>query len=268
MPELPEVETIKNDLSAYIIGHRFISITVNDSKLIQNPLEDFISGILHQKIISLDRRGKYLIFRLSTGKVLMTHLRMTGSLLINPGRLDKFARVIFELDNHSILAFRDIRRFGTLSLSDNDSELDKKLGIEPLSALFTVRTLSRLLRGRNVPIKAALLDQKIIAGLGNMYADEALFAAMIHPLKKAAVINTKEVSRLHRAITSVIREAISYGGASVDTYFRPDGNKGKAHDNFKVAHRRNEKCTVCNTSLQRIVVQQRGTYFCPECQKL
>lgn len=268
MPELPEVETIKNELAQNITGRRIISITINDARPIQGSIQAFSDELMHQKIASVSRRGKYILFKLSSGKILAVHLRMTGSLLINPHQLDKYARVIFELDSHDLLVFRDLRRFGTMQIISSPEVIEKKLGIEPFDPSFTPELLKKLLSNRNVPIKALLLDQGFIAGLGNMYADEALFTARVHPLKKAADLNSSEVKRLHGAILTVLESAIKSGGASVANYMRTDGTEGNAHNEFNVAHRAGERCYICGSPLRRIVVRQRGTYFCPKCQKM
>ena len=267
MPELPEVETIKNELARSITGRSFIAITVNDTRPVQNPLEEFSRDLIGRSILCIERRGKYIIFHLSSGRVLLIHLRMTGGVLLNPPGLDKFARVIFEMDDHSLMVFRDIRRFGTIELAEDTSEVESKLGIEPLDEAFTSEYLEALLRKRQVPIKGLLLEQNLIAGLGNMYTDEALFAACIHPMKKASELSKPDIQRLHGAVQAVLQEAVACGGASVANYQKTDGSPGSAHCNFKVAHRLEERCYTCGNKVRRIVVRQRGTYYCPHCQK-
>jgi formamidopyrimidine-DNA glycosylase len=268
LPELPEVETIKNELSPYIIGRRFTDVTVCDAKPVKRPsVDEFRHNLIGQRINDLKRRGKYLIFRLSGGNALVVHLKMTGSLLLNPESTDRYARVIFHLDDSSQLVFTDRRRLGALWLLGNEQAVTGKLGPEPLAPEFTVETLAERLHKRQAPVKAVLLDQAFIAGIGNMYADEALFAAKIHPLRKASSLSTQEIRDLHKAIADVLRSAISSKGASISTYKRPDGRLGTAHDNFKVAHRGGETCPACGTSVQRLAVRNRGSYFCPNCQK-
>ncbi len=186
MPELPEVETIKKELSPHVIGRRFTDVIVCDAKPVKQPsVEEFRRKLIGQSINDLERRGKYLIFRLSSGKALVIHLKMTGALLLNPKQPDGYARVIFHLDNNSQLVFTDRRRLGALWLLENEQAVIGKLGPEPLTPELTVETLAKRLHKRQAPIKAVLLDQAFIAGIGNMYADEALFAAKIHPLRKA-----------------------------------------------------------------------------------
>jgi formamidopyrimidine-DNA glycosylase len=269
LPELPEVETIKNELSPPIIGRRITDVTVCDAMPVKQPsVNDFRRKLTGQSIKGLERRGKYLIFRLSSGNVLVIHLKMTGSLLLNPKQPDRYARVVLHLDDGSRLVFTDRRRLGAMWLLENKLDVIGKLGPEPLAREFTFQTLSERLSKRQAPIKAVLLDQKFVAGIGNMYADEALFAAKIHPLRKASGLSTREIQNLHQAIVDVLQLAIDSKGASIDTYKRPDGQLGSAHDNFRVAHRGGGLCPICRTPIQRIAIRNRGSYFCPKCQKL
>ncbi|HUV57010.1 MAG TPA: bifunctional DNA-formamidopyrimidine glycosylase/DNA-(apurinic or apyrimidinic site) lyase [Dehalococcoidales bacterium] len=270
MPELPEVETIKNELSPYIINHHITGVTLFWPKMVHQPsVEEFCSHLIGQRITGITRRGKYLIFNLSSGEVLIIHLRMTGSLLLKPASAgpDKFIRAILYLDNETGIYFRDPRKLGVMWLAENESEVVKKLGPEPLEPDFTRQTLNRRLQNRTAPIKAILLDQSVIAGIGNMYADEALFAARIHPLRPGGSLSPDEVERLHHAIQQVLWSGIGNKGASTNTYFRPSGETGTAHFQFKVAHRLSGKsCPACGTPIERIVVRNRGSYFCPRCQ--
>jgi len=269
LPELPEVETIKLELSPHIIGRKFTEVDIRDKKLIKKPaVAEFRRQLLGKTINGLERRGKYLIFRLSGGDALVVHLKMTGSLLLNPKQLNKYVRVVFGLDNGSRLVFNDRRRLGAIWLVPTEGMVIKKMGPEPLEPSFTVDDLTRQLRRRQAPIKAVLLDQGFIAGVGNMYADEALFAAKIHPLRPANSLSAIEIQNLHRAIIDVLQAAISSKGASIDTYIRPDGRLGTAHDNFRVAHRGGQPCPVCGTAIERLAIRNRGSYFCPNCQRL
>jgi len=265
MPELPEVETIKNELAPHIIGHTISGVTLFWEGIVKKPsLEEFCSRIMGQKITGIGRRGKYLIFSLSGGETLIIHLKMTGSLLLKAP--DRFIRAIIHLDDGSEIYFRDPRKFGVMWLVEDKNTITGKLGPEPLKADFTPKVLAQRLSKRTAPIKALLFDQKFIAGIGNMYADEALFRAGIHPLRSGKSLSPKEIERLHRAIRQVLGAAINNKGASVDTYFRPDGQKGTAHFEFKVAHGRGKKCPRCGTPIERIAVRNRGSYFCPKCQ--
>jgi formamidopyrimidine-DNA glycosylase len=269
MPELPEVETIKNELLPWVVGQSFTQVAILDTELVcDSSAEEVRRGLIGQKVESLERRGKYLIFRLSNGRSLIMHLRMTGVLLLNPRGVDHYARAVFHLSNEHRLVFSDRRRLGLIWLVDDASTVVGKLGPEPLDESFAPGILGQRLSRHHISVKAALLDQSIVAGIGNMYADEALFAAHIHPLRKADALLPEEVRTLHNCIRKVLRAAIGSKGASVDSYVRPQGELGTAHFNFKVAHRGGEPCPVCGGTIERVLVQNRGTYFCPQCQPL
>ncbi len=267
MPELPEVETIKNELAPWVVGQSFTKVTVVDPKVACGcSAEEVRRGLVGQRVEGLQRRGKYLIFRLSNGRSLIIHLRMTGSLLLNPREIDRYARAVFHLSNRHSFVFSDRRRLGKMWLADDADAVVCKLGPEPLDRRFTADVLQRRLSRHHIPIKAALLDQCIVAGIGNMYADEALFAARIHPLRRADELSPKEVRTLHNNIRRILQAAIASKGASVDTYVRPEGERGTAHFDFKVAHKRGGPCPVCGHTIERVVVQNRGTCFCARCQ--
>jgi formamidopyrimidine-DNA glycosylase len=228
MPELPEVETIKNELAPLVVGQSFTQVTILDAKVVCGcSAKEVRRGLIGQKVESLERRGKYLIFRLSNGQSLIIHLRMTGVLLLDPKDVGRYARAVFHLSNGHRLVFSDRRRLGLMWLVDDADTVVCKLGPEPLDKSFTQDTLEERLSRHHIPIKAALLDQCIVAGIGNMYADEALFAARIHPLKKADALSTKEVQTLHHCVRRVLQAAISSKGASVDTYVRPEGERAQ-----------------------------------------
>jgi len=269
MPELPEVETIKNELSPWVIGQSFTQVTILDTELVcGGSAEEVRRGLIGQKVESLGRRGKYLIFHLSNGRSLIMHLRMTGVLLLNPRGVDRYARAVFHLSNGHRLVFSDRRRLGLIWLVDDADTVVCKLGPEPLDESFTPDILGQRLSRHHIPIKAALLDQGIVAGIGNMYADEALFAARIHPLRKTDALSPEEVQTLYQSIRRVLGAGIGSKGASVDTYVRPEGELGTAHFDFKVAHKGGEPCPVCGSTIERVLVQNRGTCFCPGCQPL
>ena len=269
MPELPEVETIKDELRPYVIGHRISAITLCWERIVRQPAGDeFCSSLIGQEISGLSRRGKYLIFRLNSGRALVAHLKMSGSLLVsqNSSEPSKYTRAILQLDNGVNILFRDPRKFGAMWLVSDASSVVGKLGPEPLEPDFTPQLLAKLLAKRKAPIKAILCDQNVIAGIGNMYADEALFLARIHPQRPAGSLCPAEIEHLYRAIQQVLREGIGNKGASIVNYLRPDGQPGTAHDHFQVAHRGGKPCPVCGTPIARITVRNRGTYFCPRCQ--
>jgi len=269
MPELPEVETIKNELEPHIVGRCVKRITLPWEGIVEQPsAKEFCSRIMGQRLTGVARRGKYLIFTLSSGEALIVHLRMTGALLLKPASAepDKYTRATLHLDEGKQLHFNDMRKLGTMWLVEDINSVVGKLGSEPLEADFTSETLLKLLNNRKVPIKALLLDQQLIAGVGNMYADEALFAAGIHPLRLGKSLSQEEVKQLHQAIQQVLQAAIGNKGASINTYLRPDGSPGTAHSHFRVAHRKNELCPICVTPIERIAIRNRGSYYCPRCQ--
>jgi len=269
LPELPEVQTIKEELLPWVIGQSFIEATILDAKLLpDSAVQEFQHELLGQTITSLERRGKYLLFRLSSGKSLIMHFRMTGRLLMNPEEIDAHARANFRLSNGIQLVFSDLRRFGVMRLVEDAEAIVGKLGPEPLSESFTPHLLAERLGQHHIPLKAALIDQSIIAGIGNMYADEALFAAGIHPLRKTDSLSVGEIQKLYHSIRRVLSSAIAGKGASVDTYVRPGGQLGRAQLDFGVAHRQGQACLFCGTPIERIAVRQRGSYFCPRCQPL
>ena len=270
MPELPEVETIRNELLPHIVGRQVTGVTLFWEGIVRQPsVKEFCSRLIGQRLTGLARRGKYLIFSLSGGEVLIIHLRMTGSLLLKPAsaEADKFVRAILHLDKETELHFRDPRKLGVMWLVEDVDSVVGKLGPEPLEAGFTPQVLAQCFTNRTAPLKDLLSDQTFIAGVGNMYADEALFAARIHPLRRGGSLSSEEIKHLHQAIQHVLWSAIGNKGASTDTYFRPDGTRGTAHFQFQVAHRLGGKlCSVCGAIIERIVVRNRGTYFCPKCQ--
>jgi formamidopyrimidine-DNA glycosylase len=270
MPELPEVETIKNELLPHIVGHHITNIILFWDGIVRQPsVEEFRSRLIGQRINGIARRGKYLIFSLTSRQVLIIHLKMTGALLLNPTPAEpsKFIRAILHLDEETRLYFRDPRKLGAMWLVEDADIVVGKLGLEPLEPDFTPQLLAQRLAKREAPIKAILLDQHFIAGIGNMYGDEALFAARIHPLRSGKSLSPEEVERLHRAIQQVLWSAIGNKGASVESYFRPDGTLGTAHFQFQVAHYRSGKfCPVCGTPIERKPIRNRGSYFCPNCQ--
>jgi formamidopyrimidine-DNA glycosylase len=267
MPELPEVETIKNELSPHIIGQHIIRVTLIWERMLLKPsLAEFNARIEGREIIQLTRRGKYLIFKLDNGDSLIIHLRMTGSLILDGDLTPKYIQAIIYLGDDMSVFFCDPRKFGKIQLVEDDADLLKKLGPEPLESSFTSEIMAEKLKKRKAPVKATLIDQANIAGIGNMYADESLFVAKINPLRPADSLTFAEIKRLHESIRTVLRDAILRKGASINTYVRPFGEKGIAHSYFKVAHQRGKVCPICSTPIERIPIRQRGSYFCPKCQ--
>jgi formamidopyrimidine-DNA glycosylase len=275
VPELPEVETVRAGIEPVLTGRRFVRVAILDSRLVR-PFEpdEVAAELLGERVASVDRRGKYLIVRFRSGRSLLIHLRMTGSLSHGPGGSladDQYRRAVVSLDNGSDVAYRDVRRFGTwLLLEPGELEpyLDQRVGPEPLSRRFTARIVAQRLAGRRAPLKAAILDQRTVAGVGNIYADEALWRARLHPLRPAGEVDAHEVARLHRAIRRALELGIARQGATLSDYRTPTGASGSMQDEFRVYGREGEPCPRCGAPIEKIRVGGRGTWYCPRCQPL
>ena len=275
VPELPEVETIRRRLAPVLEGATIESAEILDP-LLTRPVDPQLvaDALVGERIAALERRGKYLLWRLGSGRTLVVHLRMTGSLRHAPaGDLpeDAYRRATLGLDTGARLGYRDVRRFGTWELLDPDHVrpyLAARLGPEPLASSFTAGRLASLLEARRAPVKAFLLDQRRIAGVGNIYADEALWRARIHPLRPAGELASDEIARLHRALRAALRKGIQLHGSTLSTYVTPDGETGGMQHEFHVYGRLGEPCDRCGRPIERIVVGGRGTWFCPHCQRL
>ena len=273
MPELPEVETIRLALEPHLVGRRLERVEIHDPRLVRPFEPQAVAAELEgERVSALQRRGKYLIVRFESGRVLLIHLRMTGSvrhaargtLLDDPHR-----RAVVKLDDGSDVAYRDVRRFGTWHLLEPDEfepYLERRLGGEPLERTFTSKRLGERLAGRRAPLKAALLDQRTVAGLGNIYVDEALWRAQLHPLREAGTVAADELTRLTKAIREALRAGIARQGASLRDYSTPDGGRGRMQDRFRVYDREGEPCLRCGTPIDKIRVAGRGTWYCPNCQ--
>ena len=274
MPELPEVETIRRALEPHVVGRTFERVEISDPRLVR-PFEPLAvaAELEGERVAALERRGKYLIVRFESARVLLIHLRMTGSVRhAARGTLadDPHRRAVVKLDDGSDVAYRDVRRFGTWELlepEDVDAYLDRRLGREPLERTFTAKRLGERLEGRRAPLKAALLDQRTVAGLGNIYVDEALWRAQLHPLREAGTLETDELARLTKAIREALRAGIARQGASLRDYSTPDGARGRMQDRFRVYGREGEPCLRCGTPIDKIRVAGRGTWYCPHCQQ-
>ncbi len=275
MPELPEVETIRLALEPRIVGRRFDEVEIMDPRLVR-PFEPqaVAAELKGERVASLERRGKYLVVRFESGRALLMHLRMTGSLrhaVRGPLDVDPHRRAVVKLDDGSDVTYKDVRRFGTWHLLEPDDVepyLGERLGVEPLGRAFTARWLGARLAGRRAPVKAALLDQRVVAGLGNIYVDEALWRARIHPRRPAADLDPEEVRRLTRGIKNALRAGIARQGASLRDYSTPDGSRGRMQEEFRVYGREGEPCPRCGTPVDKIRVAGRGTWYCPSCQRL
>jgi len=277
MPELPEVETIRRQLAPALEGRRLERVEVRDPRWCEPAPPEAVEDATRGRLIErLWRRGKYLVMSLEDDVHLAMHLRMTGNMLLvdqaddDPGR--PHLRVRFELDDGRRLLFVDVRRFGTgdvLLGSDALLEyLDSRLGVEPLSPDFTAEALKALAKGRRQPVKAFLLTQERVAGVGNIYADEALFRAKIHPLKPVGTLRRPQIAALRDAVVATLEAGIDAKGASIDDYRHVDGAQGSFQDRFLVHTREGEPCPRCGATIQKLRAAGRGTYICPRCQRL
>ena len=274
MPELPEVETIRRQLAPALEGRRLERVEVLDGRWCEPAPPEAIADALEGRLIErVGRRGKYLILSLEDDVHLAMHLRMTGNLLLvgaedeEPGHL----RVRMTLSGGKNLLFVDVRRFGTgdvLLGSDALAEFfASRLGVEPLSPDFTAEALRAQARGRRQPVKAFLLNQERIAGVGNIYADEALFRARIHPLREVGTLRRAQVEALRDAVVDTLEAGIDAKGASIDDYRHVDGAQGSFQDRFLVHTREGEPCPRCGTAIRKLRAAGRGTYICPNCQR-
>ena len=272
MPELPEVETVRAGLAPILAGGRIEEVAICDPRLVRPLAPELVAReLVGERVKRVDRRGKYLIVSFKSGRSLLIHLRMTGSLRAGPaGSLpdDPHRRAVLRLDNGSDVAYRDVRRFGTwelLEAGELEPYIARRLGPEPLGAL-TAKRLGGRLADRRTSLKAALLDQHTLAGLGNIYVDEALWYARLHPLQQAGSLGDAELQRLLRGIRRALRLGLDRQGASLRDYSGPDGESGSMQDEFRVYGRADEPCDRCGTPIERTRVGGRGTWYCPRCQ--
>ncbi|MFO7572673.1 MAG: bifunctional DNA-formamidopyrimidine glycosylase/DNA-(apurinic or apyrimidinic site) lyase [Gaiellaceae bacterium] len=267
MPELPEVETIRAQLAPRLEGRTLRRVEILDPRLTRPHDRLVVAAELEgARAVGVERRGKYLLVRLDTGLALLVHLRMTGSFGFSPVSHE---RAVLELDDGSRLVFRDVRRFGTwlvLDVADLDHYLAAKNGPEPLGSRFTAAWLAAQLARRGAALKAVLLDQRVVAGLGNIYADEALWRARVSPLRPANELCSEEVARLHRAIRAALRVGIERQGSTLRDYATPDGSAGSMQHEFHVYGREGAPCDRCGTPITKTRVGGRGSWYCPRCQ--
>ena len=281
MPELPEVETIvrklrngepvERGLPVYPtpIGHVITAAWTNWPRAAYPSAAAITRQLPGRRIESIGRRGKYIVFTLSTPLVstfLLIHLKMSGRLdvLQKGAPRDKHTHFVFTLDNGYVLCFNDARKFGRVYFVHDPKEVTGKLGPEPLDPAFTLKAFRQLIADKSGALKPLLLDQTFVAGIGNIYADEALWRAELHPLRRAKTLSSDEVAALHRGIRTALADGIRHEGAAIDWVY-PEGNY---QDHFRAYGRTGEPCRRCRTLIQRIVVGQRGTHFCPTCQPL
>ena len=276
MPELPEVETIRSSLAPAITGRRLEHVEILDPRLTRPEPPELVAAALEgERVADVRRRGKYLVVVFESGRHLLVHLRMTGNVL-HPApegrRDDPHVRAVVRLDDGSDVLYRDIRRFGTWDLLE-PGELEeyfaaRRLGAEPLSRGFTTAGLGRALARRKAPVKAALLDQRAVAGVGNIYADEALWYARINPLASAGDLDAEQIAALRNGIRKALRLGIRRQGATLRDYRGADGRRGRMQEEFRVYGREEEPCERCGTPIAKTRVAGRGTWYCPSCQVL
>jgi len=296
MPELPEVETVARDLQRWVAGATITDAEVRWERTIRHPLpgDRFAAEVRGATISRVGRRAKSVLLHMADGRVMTVALRMTGALIVAPPGTpdDRYARVVFRLADGRELRYRDVRKFGRIGLWERGGvpragrrrpagrrvaergepyrvgDVFARHGPEPLARSFSSARLAARLKGRSARLKTLLLDQTFIAGVGNIYADEALWRARLHPLRAADTLTPDEVRRLHRAIRAVLRQGIANRGASFTDYVGADGEPGDNAERLAVYRRTGEPCLRCGRPISRIVVGQRSTHFCPHCQRL
>jgi formamidopyrimidine-DNA glycosylase len=254
-------------------GRRFEHVEINDPRLVRpyDPAE-VAAELVGERVATVERRGKYLIVRFESGRALLIHLRMTGSLRHADGgelRDDPHRRAVVNLDDGSDVAYRDVRRFGTwllLEPSEVDTYIAERVGPEPLDDTYKAKHLAAKLEKRRAPIKAAILDQRTVAGVGNIYADEALWRTQVHPLTPANELTPDEVKAVHKGIRASLQAGVRRQGSTLRDYQLPDGSSGTAQERFKVYGRTGLPCPRCGTPIDKIRVAGRGTWYCPTCQ--
>jgi formamidopyrimidine-DNA glycosylase len=271
MPELPEVETVRRQLAPRLEGRMLVIYRVSDPRWTAPRAPNEVLGpLVGRRIERLQRRGKYLIVAFEDELFLLMHLRMTGNLLYDATPDAPYTRAIMGFDDEHTLSFVDPRRFGTGWLLAGEPELNAylnaRLGVEPFSEDFTAEHLHALARGSRTPVKAFLLDQKRIAGVGNIYADEALFRAHVHPLREAGRLTRAQWALLRDTVREALQEGIDANGATIDDFRDLDGARGSFQDRFLVHRRAGEPCSVCGGTVRKILAAGRGTYVCERCQ--
>ncbi|MBI3751123.1 MAG: bifunctional DNA-formamidopyrimidine glycosylase/DNA-(apurinic or apyrimidinic site) lyase [Chloroflexi bacterium] len=284
MPELPEVETVARDLRGLVVGARIADVRVSWIRTLRSQDEAaFRAAIVGRTIVGTSRRAKLVVLDLDDGGAITIHLKMTGQLFVVPAAqsVDGYVRLVMAFEDGRELRFRDIRKFGRVGLARRDvtgaggdlrgelggSKTFKGFGPEPLEAAFTVRAFNRRLRSRKGRLKPLLMDQGFLAGVGNIYADEALWAARLHPLRSVRSLRPGDPGRLYREVRRILAEAVARRGSSVDDYTAPEGD-GSMQERLLVYQRAGEPCARCGRPVRRIVVGGRATHFCSWCQRL
>lgn len=285
MPELPEVETIRRDLSKSILRHTITAIEIRDQKTVKNSVKFFISELVGNKILKIERRGKLLMLKLAKGGYLLIHLKMTGQLIYRgknkivagghslnsaADSSERFTRVIIKFNDGAKLFFNDLRRFGYLKIVDDkekEAVVKNSFGIEPLTTNFTWESFSLLFKKRATTIKAFLLNQKLISGLGNIYADEACYCAGVKPNRRVGKVTLAEQKKFFSCIPKILNLAIKNRGTTFYSFVDGTGERGSHLDFLKVYNRAGKKCKRCNSIIQKTKLAGRGTHFCSQCQK-
>lgn len=274
MPELPEVENVVLGLKNLIKNYIITSVRIKEPRLIAFPeLKQFKKQIKNRKISDITRRGKYILIHLEEDKIMVIHLRMTGKLLVKSSNepLKKHTHVIFNLDHNTDLRFNNVRKFGRIYLIDDDNYEAAgglaELGPEPLASDFDFKDFEKLFKGRTVKIKSLLLNQKFIAGLGNIYTDEVLYRSGIHPGRKANTLNKEELKKLYENIRKILKLGIKYNGTTFSDYVNAFGEKGSFQEKLQVYQKEGQKCNKCGKIIVKDKVAGRSTYYCPNCQK-
>jgi formamidopyrimidine-DNA glycosylase len=273
MPELPEVETVLQEVKPQVLKKKFWKVKVLDQISVQ-PSAVFLEENLPGKTVqNITRKGKFIIFELSGGLMMVVHLRMTGMLLFEPSqRLKKFIRVEFTFTNGRRMYFSDIRRFGRIWLFDKKKYLQAtglvKLGVDPITERFDLELIKKLFAGKKGILKNTLLNQSLIAGIGNIYADEICFRSYLHPSARLESLSERHLEALHEAVVFCLQEGIKHNGTTISDFVGARGNEGKHQKYLQIYGRAGDKCYRCDTEIQKIRVAGRGTYFCRKCQKI
>lgn len=269
MPELPEVETVRRSLRS-IVGRRIEAVVVTEPRLRRRTASDFAHRLEGRMIEAIERRGKYLLFRLSAGQCLLAHLGMTGALLLQPQGTpaQPHDHTRLRLSGGVQLTYNDPRRFGLLRAGRDDEFAElKNVGPDPLSAAFTVTRLAALARGRKRPVKNLLMDQRAVGGIGNIYANEILFRAGVRPSRQARRLTRREIGAVVSATRAVLRSAIRLGGSSISDYRDSAGRAGYFQLRLAVYDRTGQPCPRCAAAIRRTVHAGRGSFYCPRCQR-
>lgn len=274
MPELPEVETVRRSLARELAGRRIVKVhSIGWPRTIAAPSPDELCAALCDRAIQqVERRAKYVLIRLDNDETLAVHLRMTGQLLVVSADTptDKHTHVVLALDDGRELRFHDQRKFGRWWLlnSPGMAQLEARLGTEPLDAAFTLAAFATKIHRRKTRLKPLLLDQSLVAGIGNIYADEALWLAQLHPLRAAHTLNDAEIATLHAGIVAALDQGVTRRGTTLVNYRDANGEGGENQDYLNAYGRTGQPCKRCGTPIERIIVGQRATHLCPHCQVL